>query len=148
MPKAKTCHVPITVEAIDGDGFHIFTRIHIGKRELRALIDTGASKSVIGQSIISDLKKVKLISESESQAKGIGEQMLTSNIALVKKLKLGEFELKNCYVGVLDISHITETYKAIGVAPFDVILGGDVLKHFSSNIDYKKKRLKLYQASR
>ncbi len=143
MPKAKSTRIPITIDNIDGDGFHIFMEVHIGKKKLRALIDTGASKSVLGKDILSALKKVKLMSESESQAKGIGEQMLDTTVAKIKKLKLGRLEIENLYVGVLDLSHITMTYQTIGVEPFDMILGGDILEHFNAVINYKKGWLKL-----
>ncbi len=143
MPKAKSTRIPITIDNIDGDGFHIFMELRIGKKKLRALIDTGASKSVLGKAILPDLKKVKLISESESQAKGIGEQMLDTTVAKIKKLKLGRLEIEDLYVGVLDLSHITATYQAIGVEPFDMILGGDILEHFNAIINYKKGWLKL-----
>lgn len=143
MPKAKSTRIPITIDNIDGDGFHIFMELRIGKKKLRALIDTGASKSVLGKAILPDLKKVKLISESESQAKGIGEQMLDTTVAKIKKLKLGRLEIEDLYVGVLDLSHITATYQAIGVDPFDMILGGDILEHFNAIINYKKGWLKL-----
>lgn len=143
MPKAKSTRIPITIDNIDGDGFHIFMELRIGKKKLRALIDTGASKSVLGKAILPDLKKVKLISESESQAKGIGEQMLDTTVAKIKKLKLGRLEIEDLYVGVLDLSHITATYQTIGVEPFDMILGGDILEHFNAIINYKKGWLKL-----
>ncbi|MBI1222127.1 MAG: hypothetical protein GC180_05940 [Bacteroidetes bacterium] len=143
MPKAYSTRIPITVESIDGDGYHIFTSLYIGKVKLRALIDTGASKSVLGKDAIDILKKVELISESSSQAKGIGEQMLETTVAKVKKLRIGSFELKDIYTGVLDLSHITQTYQSIGVKPFDMILGGDILDHFQAVINYKKSWLKL-----
>lgn len=144
MPKAKSTRIPITVESIDGDGYHIFTHLRIGKVKLRALIDTGASKSVLGKDVIDLLKKVELLNEGASQAKGIGEQMLDTTVAKIKKLKLGRFELSDIYVGVLDLSHITQTYQSIGVKPFDMILGGDVLEHFDAIINYKKACLKLH----
>jgi len=143
MPKAKSTKIPITIDNIDGDGFHIFMELHIGKSKLRALIDTGASKSVLGKAILPSLKNVKLVSESESQAKGIGEQMLDSTVAKIKKLKIGRLEIEDLYVGVLDLDHITTTYQTIGVEPFDMIVGGDILEHFEAIINYGKSYLKL-----
>lgn len=143
MPKAKSIRVPITIENIDGDGFHIFTEIQIGKKTLRALIDTGASKSVMGKKLVGKLKNLEVVSSGESQAKGIGEEMLDSTIARIKKIHLGELEMKNLHVGVLDLSHITKTYKLMGIEPFAMIIGGDILSHFDAVINYKKCWMKL-----
>lgn len=143
MAKTNSIRIPITIENIDGDGFHIFMEIKIGRKKLRALIDTGASKSVIGEETLGNIKGIEAISESESQAKGIGEQMLDTTIARIKKLKVGKAELRNLHVGVLDLSHIRSTYKSIGVIPFTIIIGGDVLAHFGAVINYKKSWLQI-----
>lgn len=143
MSKTRSIKIPITIENIDGDGFHIFIEVRIGRKKIRALLDTGASKSVIGEKSLLKLKGVEAIRESESQAKGIGEEMLDTTIAIIKKLKIGTCELRNLHVGVLDLSHIRSTYKSIGVTPFTMILGGDVLAHFGAVINYKKSWLKI-----
>ncbi|HCS21815.1 MAG TPA: hypothetical protein DIW47_14870 [Bacteroidetes bacterium] len=143
MPKATSIKIPITIENIDGDGYHLFMEIKIGRKKLRALVDTGASKSVIGKESISKLKGVESVSESESQAKGIGEQMLDTTIARINKLKMGTAELRNLHVGVLDLSHIRSTYKSIGIDPFTIIIGGDVLAHFGAVINYKKSWIQI-----
>lgn len=143
MPKTNSIKIPITIENIDGDGFHLFMEIKIGRKKLRALIDTGASKSVIGKETLRKLKGVEAVSESDSQAKGIGEQMLDTTIARIKKLKIGSAELKNLHVGVLDLRHIRNTYKSIGITPFTVIIGGDVLAHFGAVINYKKSWIQI-----
>lgn len=128
---------------IDGDGYHIFTELRIGKQTFRALIDTGASKTVIGKDLVPRLKKLKLMQEGESLAKGIGEQMLETSVARIPKIKLGSFELKDLHVGVLDLEHIAGTYRSMGLEPFDLILGGDILHHFDAVISYKKGRMTL-----
>lgn len=140
---AKYAKTPIIVENIDGDGFHIFTELKIGRKKLRALIDTGASKSVLDASLASKIKGLESIDQSESLAKGIGEQMLDTKIALLPRLKIGDLLIEKMYVGVLDLSHIATMYKTLGIEPFSVIMGSDILQEYEAEISFRKCQLSL-----
>lgn len=140
---AKTNKVPITVECIDGDGFHIFTFVKIGKKKVRVLIDTGASKTVLSQQLADHIPLLETEELNENLAKGIGNESIETQIAVIQKIKLGRFSIENLTIGIMGLEHISDTYTQLGIAPFELILGGDVLHHFSAVISYDKKHLKL-----
>lgn len=122
--------------AAPGDGgSHILCKIRINGHKMRALIDTGASRSILARDALS---KLGISGSGGISSMGIGAEPLqteTVNIDLaLKKIKLKSFE-----VGVLDMNHIHEAYKELGMAPFQFILGGDILILLDAEIRYSRK---------
>jgi hypothetical protein len=140
----RSTKLPITIENLDGDGFHIFTEIKMEGRLFRSLIDTGASKTVVSDELSAQLKKIEIFQQEDSLAKGIGDQVLKTEMAHLPKIRLGRFKMEGLIVGVMDLSHISVTYSSMGLEPFHVILGGDLLEHYQAVINYKKGWLKLH----
>ncbi len=140
---AKKIQVPITIEALDGDGFHIFTEVRMEKHTVRALIDTGASKTVLDKAFAAGLRKAGPAENMESQAKGIGEEMLDTAILILPKLRLGKLKIEQLTVGVLDLGHIAAAYQTLHIRPFQMIIGGDILREYEATISYGRKRLSL-----
>ena len=140
---AKTTRVPVTIENIDGDGYHIFTTVIIERQPFRALIDTGASKTVISSEVAARLNEAEVLGQQDSTAKGIGNEEVTTGLLLVKKIRLGKIKLENLIVGQIEFGHITSAYSQLGIPPFEVIIGGDMLRHFKAVISYEKEWLKL-----
>ena len=58
-------------------------------------------------------------------------------------IELGRAKVFNLYCGLIDLEHVGETYKAMGLKPFDVIIGGDILKLLNAEISYKEDYIKL-----
>lgn len=139
----KTTRVPVTIENIDGDGYHIFTTLEIEKIPFRALIDTGASKTVVSNTAMVQLKEASVLAQPATMAKGLGSQELTTGILLLKSIRLGKIKIESMLVGQLDLSHITLAYNGLGIQPFDVILGGDLLFQYQAVINYEKMWMKL-----
>ncbi|TNE78634.1 MAG: clan AA aspartic protease [Bacteroidetes bacterium] len=140
---AKNYKTPIIVEHIDGDGFHIFTEVKIGRKRYRALIDTGASKSVIDLQTAESIKKLEWVDNLATQAKGLGTEGMETKVARLPKLKIGELAIEDLYLGILDLSHITGMYHSLGIEPFSLILGGDILQEYDAVINYGKSSLTL-----
>lgn len=140
---AKSYKTPIIVEHIDGDGFHIFTEVKIGRKRFRALIDTGASKSVIDLQAAEAIKKLHWVEDMSTEAKGLGTQGMETKVALLPRLKIGDLAIESLYMGVLDLSHITSMYETLEIEPFSLILGGDILQEYDAVINYGKLSLTL-----
>ncbi len=62
----------------------------------------------------------------------------------VPGLVLGDFEIKDDKMILLDLSHVNESYKLMKLKPVDGVIGGDILKKYKAVIDYGKKVLVVY----
>ena len=139
----QSTRIPITSVAIDGDGYHIFMPLRIGQVELRALIDTGASRSVIHHETLQQLTAYEFLEAEDSQARGIGDQLLDTRVVNLRELKLGRLTIDEFYVGAIDLSHISATYEELGLEGFDLIIGGDLLHEYAAVINYEKSWIRL-----
>jgi predicted aspartyl protease len=123
------------------DGFHLMCNVKISGKKVRALIDTGASKSVISAALSELLPHLESVKVQDAQTTGISPGQLDANFVLLDKVKFGPVKIKNLAVAVMDMTHIMETYKEAGLDSFDMIIGGDILKSTKATIDYKNKKV-------
>lgn len=121
-------------------GVHLLLNGLVDDKELRFVLDTGASHSVI------DIKWARLnMSEDEIKlvddpAHGIGAA-LEVHRAIVSSLKLGDLLLHNRSVALIDFSSINSVYATEGLEEIQGIIGGDLLNDFDAVIDYNKCEL-------
>jgi len=47
---------------------------------------------------------------------------------------------------LLDLSHVHDAYKSLGLPPFVGVLGSDILMEFEAIIDFKKLTLTLHHS--
>lgn len=136
--------LPITYQQLEGDGFHIFTEVKIFGDPFFALIDTGASKTVFSNSITERYPQIEIIEiEDNNIAAGIGEGKVEAQMAKFSLIELGRAKIENLYCGIIDLEHVKDTYMAMGLQPFDVIIGGDILKLLNAEINYKHSFIKV-----
>lgn len=136
--------LPITYQQLEGDGYHIFTEIKIFGDTHFALIDTGASKTVFASTLISKYPQIEIIEiEDNNIAAGIGEGNVDAQMAKFPLIELGRAKVQNLYCGLIALDHVRATYEAMGLQPFDVIIGGDILKLLNAEISYKQNFIKL-----
>lgn len=140
----RAIKIPITFQQLEGDGYHIFTEIKIFGDTLFVLIDTGASKTVFSNRITEKYPQLEVMEIEDNMAAGIGEGNVEAQIARFDLIQLGRAKAHNLYCGLIDLVHVETTYRAMGLQPFDGIIGGDILKLFNAEISYKGAFLKLY----
>lgn len=140
----RSVKLPITYQQLEGDGFHIFTEIKVFGDTYFALIDSGASKTVFSSMFIEKYPQIEIIEiEDNNIAAGIGEGKVEAQMAKFNLIELGRAKVYDLYCGLIDLEHVSETYKAMGLQPFDVIIGGDILKLLNAEISYKEDYIKL-----
>lgn len=144
--KKKSEIIPLELISIDADGFHLMMNAKIGRKKVRLLIDTGASKTVFDES---RLKKIlgpdnHDFESTDQLSTGLGTNKMESQLSVLKSIKIGNVKLKELEVVVLDLSHVNVSYQLIGVKGIDGVLGSDLLSRFEAVIYYKKPRLKIY----
>jgi len=131
----------IEIVALGDDGFHLFCKAKMNGKKIRALIDTGASKTVLSSSYAKKLGKKKYVEVLENETSGIGPEQLQPEFIEVKSIELGKIKVKKHVIGILDMSHVVDLYKKLGIKPFDLLIGSDILLELNALIDFGRAQL-------
>ncbi|CAN5240462.1 hypothetical protein BH09BAC5_BH09BAC5_11420 [soil metagenome] len=135
--------LPIKLLNIEGDGYHLQIKIKINGKNANAIIDTGASKTVFDKTRIEKFLKKEKITEHDRMSTGLGTASMQSHVVELKKLSIGKLDIPDYNGVVLDLSHVNQTYSAIGLSPIDAVLGSDIMEQYKAIIDFNKKTLSL-----
>ncbi len=138
-----TTTLPLTIQAIENDGYHLLTTVLINDKKTSVIIDTGASRSVFDETRIIDFIGHNNLTEHDKLSSGLGTNTMTSKKVMLEKLDLNGLVLNNYEATLLNLHHVNESYQKIGLAPIDGILGGDILMDYKAVIDYKNATLTL-----
>lgn len=144
MARKKKHTLPIQLIELEDQNYHILIET-VFQHQLRGkwAIDTGASKTVF------DLNQANYFELNESQptdirSAGIGEGHIDTQTGMLPILKLGDAELKNWPVAIIDLGHINELYRQFSNESIVGLLGSDFLVMHQACIDFKKLTLTFY----
>ena len=133
--------IPIRLLNIEGDGFHLQVKIKINGKIANAIIDTGASKTVFDKTRIEHFLKKETLTEHDRMSTGLGTASMQSHSVMLNKLSVGKLDILDYHGVVLDLSHVNQTYVAIGLKPIDAVVGSDIMQEYKAVIDFSKKLL-------
>ena len=136
--------IKLSLIRIDKHGCHLVVKGKIGRRNVRLVLDTGASQTVFDQNRIGTYIGHEDFEKIQSLSSGLGTNSMQSHVVKIPGFKLGDLEIKNDKVVLLDLSHVNESYGMMNMKPIDGVIGGDILKKFKAVIDYGKKTLTLW----
>ncbi|MDX9905460.1 MAG: retropepsin-like aspartic protease [Bacteroidales bacterium] len=136
--------VHLIVQAIEEDGYHIFTEVMINGKPARMLIDTGASRTVF------DSDRIKLFladdemnfEKMDKLSTGLGTNTMESHSVMIDRFELGDTVFEAYQAVVLNIEHVNQSYRILGYPEIDGVLGGDLLTELKVVIDYRKMELR------
>ncbi len=75
--------------------------------------------------------------ESTGQlSKGLGTDGMEGHRCTIAQFILGDLVIEQFEVTLLDLSHVNSSYSELGLAPIDMVLGGDILRDYSAVLDY------------
>lgn len=136
--------IPLTLINLQDDGFHLLVEIVVFGGRHFAVVDTGASRTVFDTNLI-DMHLPGSNRIGDTQATTLFSTSTTIQ-TLVPEIRIGQKIKVKAYNAVcLDLSSVNETYQQLGHPAIAAILGGDILLHYHSKIDYKKRTLQLYK---
>ena len=135
--------IPFKILNIDNEGFHLLIKMNINRKTAKIIIDTGASKTVFDKTRIEKFVAERNFDLNEKLSSDIDTNTMQSQIAHLKKMKIGEIEILDYKAVLLDLSHVNQSYEQIGLEPVDGVLGSDILLQYKAVIDYEKKIVKL-----
>lgn len=136
-------NIPFKILSLDVEGFHLMIKIKINGKTANLIIDTGASKTVLDKTRVSKYVKERDFKMHDKLSSGLGTNSMESQTTVLKKIKIGELEIKDYETVLLDLSHVNSSYDQIGLSPVEGVLGSDILLQYNAVIDYEKKILKL-----
>lgn len=135
--------IKLDLVSLGDDGFHIFCNVKVNGKKCRALVDTGASKTVISRNLAHNLNLPSIQLSDENRMTGIQPGEMDVAFTRVDSMVLGHMKFKDIVAGLVDMEHVRLQYKAFKIKPFKLIIGGDILYKGKAVIDYKNKVLKL-----
>jgi len=139
-------HIPLTLLNLQDNGFHLLLEVIVFDKPFKAVLDTGASKTVFDKATVEthlhpdgELQRTDLLST------GLGTTSMPSFTLTVPDLQIGGLHLRNYEVAILDLSSINFAYEQLEIEPVIGVIGGDILSRYGGVIDYRKNRLTLRQ---
>ncbi len=137
----KKHKIDLKIINIEDEGIHLMVSVKVNGKEAIMVVDTGASRTVFDinemTNIVSNIKK------SDRKSTGLGTNTMLSMTAILKSLQIGELEMKNKNIVLLDMQHINKSYAQLNIPTIIGVLGGDLLKEYNAIIDYTNENLTL-----
>ncbi len=136
-------NIPLQIIDMQGDGFHLLVEVKIGRSKYKVVLDTGASKTVFDQTMLTKANANIVVESTDRLSAGLGTLSMASFKAMLPSFKIGRLHLPDFEVAVLDLSTINQAYAQLNHPEVLGVLGGDILMQYDAVIDYGKRKLKL-----
>ena len=136
--------VPLTVKPIQDTGYHCFVNLYYSKLPIPMVLDTGASRTVLDTAAIERLDLARHAYETDDQAVGFTNHGVKPQFLDFPLLSIGDIHLKHQNLGVLDLSHINNTYHNLSIPPVSGILGNDLIVGLQAKIDFSRSQMRVW----
>lgn len=136
--------VPLDVVEIEELGFHLFVEVKLNGTPMQLVVDTGASQTVFNKELM-DAFSIDYEAR-EGLSLGVGSSDLVSYSSKLDLFEIGDLQIENFAVAVMDLSGINEAYKTLGIPPVGGILGSDFFVAHQAIINYSERNMLLSKA--
>jgi len=140
--------IPLVLLNLQDDGFHLLVEVVVFNKTFKAVLDTGASKTVFDKTTILKYIGSEELKMSDRVSTGLGTTSMESFTWHLPDFQIGDFHLQNFEIAVLDLSTINFAYENLSVDPVIGVIGGDILTQYKGIIDYGKMTLTLKKGKR
>lgn len=138
--------VSIEILNLSGDGFHVIAKAIINGQNISMLIDTGASKTVLDKAeIFQRFPKIRIQKRKELST-GLGTDSMESFSTTIESFQIGSLNLNNLEIALLDLSHIQNAYKLMGLEEISGVIGNDILVEYGAEINLVNKNIKFLKS--
>jgi len=136
-------NIPLVLLNLQDDGFHLLVEVVVFGQRFKAVLDTGASKTVFDKNTVEKHIGTAQLTKSDKVSTGLGTTNMASYSWVLPDFQIGEFHLQDFDIAVLDLSSINYAYQNLAIEPIIGVIGGDILTEYRGVIDYGKKTLTL-----
>ena len=123
------------------DGFHLLVEVFVFDKPFKAVVDTGASRTVLDKSTVEQYIEKETLQASDKLSTGLGTNSMESHILTIPRLLIGDLTISDFETAVLDLSMINTAYESIEVGPIIGVIGGDILMKYKATISYLSKQI-------
>ena len=141
----KSYNVKIKIIELEPDSYHVITKIKIEKKVLFFIVDTGATHTCMNKDSFISLQPEESILEYTGDSVGIASSGFTAAVTTLRHFKMGRMNIREQKIILLDMNHINQVYKALGIPDPAGILGCDFLVKYNAVIDFKAKEMILWK---
>lgn len=139
----KMVKIQLQKVEIPPGGIHLALNITLNEKQVRVVLDTGASRSVLDLEFFKELFPEAVLKEEVSDSAGVGASGLESFTSWIPSFYIEGLEVENYELALMDLSHVKTSYLNIGEEAIYGVIGGDVLEKFEAIIDYSDFSLTL-----
>lgn len=140
--------IPLEIVELEDDNFHLIAgSVFPDGQTGRWIVDTGASKTVFDKN---STDRYSLLPEENGQlhTAGIGDKPVETTTAIMNPFFLGNMQVENLKVALIDLSHINKLYSSAANQQICGLLGGDFLMKNKAVVDYRKRIMLLETAGK
>jgi predicted aspartyl protease len=123
---------------------HIYMEGTLNGVKGKFILDSGAGATVLDQKV-KDKFHINTSKGNDVPAAGAGSATLTARMVPDNTLVLGGYKKEKFTVTVMDLDNVNSALKSVGIAPFDGVVGADILSMGKAVIDYSNMTLYLVQ---
>ncbi len=134
--KTNLVLVPVSIEALDKSGFHVFVNLKVNGKRCRFLIDTGASHSVISKQYFEKIVGAKKLKTVKQSTTGLHSSTVESYFGNVAELTVGKLSIRKITLAAIDLTHVNNTYAQLKKKKISGIIGSDILLKYKAILNY------------
>ncbi|NCC72213.1 MAG: hypothetical protein EOM06_02360 [Sphingobacteriia bacterium] len=128
--------IPFYKSFLPNQGMQLFVHLQLNGLKANALIDTGASRSLLDSNRASyydvpveGLNQARLLT-------GVGGERMLVPLAVVQQVSLGELSFEEVAMALIDLSALNRLYASFDLPRLDMVLGSDLLFRMHAQLDY------------
>ncbi len=133
--------IPLIVAKIPPQGYHIHVEGKIQRKQVRFLLDTGASKSVIDYNFATTHFPHNRQTHTDHQTTGLGAQIPNASFMRLRGIHFDGYKIHPITFALLDLSTVNQAYAEAKLHPIVAIIGGDIMRKYQMVIDYATSTL-------
>lgn len=138
--------IPLEILNLHEDGFHLLVEVVVYGKPFKAVLDTGASKTVFDKTTLLEHTSEKDLLASDKLSTGLGTNTMESFTVKITDFLIGNFHIPELEATVLDLSSINHAYETMELQRVIGVIGGDILMKNKAIIDYENLTLRLLES--
>jgi len=139
MPKV----IPFKTIELDPNSFHPILTGRIGNKDITLILDTGASRTVLGKHITQGYP-IAQHNADEAFAAGVNAQTMEVEPIEIPEITIGDSIFKNMLVFSTNLDGISELYMKMASIEIDGLIGCDFMVKHKATINFKMRKIVLY----